>query len=57
MPKLCISLLFLVFFGFSAVAQVQSMLVVSDGISIRNDYGYELIGRLRDRILLFPGQV
>jgi hypothetical protein len=26
---------------------------VSDPISIRNDYGYELIGRLRDRILLF----
>lgn len=30
----------------------QSMFV-SEGISIRNDYGYELIGRLRDRILLF----
>lgn len=30
----------------------QSMLV-SEGISIRNDYGYEIIGRLRDRILLF----
>lgn len=30
----------------------QSM-VVSDGISIRNDYGYEIIGRLRDRVLLF----
>ena len=28
-------------------------MLVSDGISIRNDYGYELIGRLRDRILLF----
>jgi len=26
---------------------------VSEGLSIRNDYGYELIGRLRDRILLF----
>src|SRR5690606_12719008 len=32
--------------------QAQSMFV-SEGISIRNDYGYELIGRLRDRILLF----
>ena len=28
-------------------------MVVSDGLTIRNDYGYELIGRLRDRILLF----
>lgn len=28
-------------------------MMVSEGISIRNDYGYELIGRLRDRILLF----
>ncbi|MDX2135412.1 MAG: hypothetical protein SFV52_11510 [Saprospiraceae bacterium] len=26
---------------------------MSDPISIRNDYGYDLIGRLRDRILLF----
>lgn len=30
----------------------QSMLI-SDAISIRNDYGYELVGRLRDRILVF----
>lgn len=28
-------------------------MVVSEGLSIRSDYGYELIGRLRDRILLF----
>ena len=28
-------------------------MLVSEGISIRNDYGYELIGRLRDRILVF----
>jgi hypothetical protein len=27
--------------------------IISDPLSIRNDYGYELIGRLRDRILLF----
>lgn len=27
--------------------------LISDPLSIRNDYGYELIGRLRDRILLF----
>jgi len=33
-------------------ADAQSMLV-SDPILIRNDYGYELIGRLRDRVLLF----
>jgi hypothetical protein len=33
-------------------AAAQGMMV-SDAISIRNDYGYELIGRLRDRILLF----
>lgn len=26
---------------------------ISEGLSIRNDYGYEIIGRLRDRILLF----
>jgi hypothetical protein len=30
----------------------QSMLV-SDPLSIRNDYGYEIVGRLRDRVLLF----
>lgn len=28
-------------------------MVVSEGLSLRNDNGYELIGRLRDRILLF----
>lgn len=36
---------------FSANAQ-QNMLV-SEPLAIRNDYGYEIIGRLRDRILLF----
>ena len=34
------------------VVSAQTMFV-SEGIPIRNDYGYELIGRLRDRILLF----
>lgn len=34
------------------VATTQSV-HISESISIRNDYGYELIGRLRDRILLF----
>ncbi len=28
-------------------------MLISDAISIRNDYGYEIIGRLRDRVLLF----
>ena len=36
--------------SFSLLAQTAS---ISEGISIRNDFGYELIGRLRDRILLF----
>lgn len=31
----------------------QSKTMVSDPIALRNDYGYELIGRLKDRILLF----
>lgn len=30
--------------------------MTSEGLSIRNDYGYEIIGRLRDRILLFRDQ-
>jgi len=42
----------LVFCLSSFIAVAQNM-VVSEGLSIRNDYGYELIGRLRDRILLF----
>lgn len=33
--------------------QAQAAMLVSEGMSIRNDYGYEIIGRLRDRILLF----
>ncbi len=37
---------------FPIAVSAQSMFV-SEGIPIRNDYGYELIGRLRDRILLF----
>lgn len=38
------------FAPFNATAQNMR---VSDGLTIRNDYGYEIIGRLRDRILLF----
>lgn len=33
-------------------SQAQSVLV-SDPIQIRNDYGYEIIGRLKDRVLVF----
>ncbi len=33
-------------------AESQSM-YISEALSIRNDFGYELIGRMRDRILLF----
>jgi hypothetical protein len=35
-----------------APVSAQNVLV-SEPITIRNDYGYELIGRMRDRILLF----
>ncbi|MCB0576908.1 MAG: hypothetical protein KDC61_20280, partial [Saprospiraceae bacterium] len=45
-------LLALFFASHAAEFSAQSMLV-SDAISIRNDYGYEIVGRLRDRILLF----
>jgi hypothetical protein len=45
-PALCLCSM------FQSALSAQTMLV-SDAISIRNDYGYELIGRLRDRILVF----
>ncbi len=38
---------------FSIQVLPGQTVLVSDPISIRNDYGYDLIGRLRDRILLF----
>ncbi len=39
---------------FLPTPQLSSQnVLVSEGLSIRNDYGYEIIGRLRDRILLF----
>ncbi len=41
------------FFSLSPAAVAQQSLVVSEPLVIRNDYGYELIGRVRDRILLF----
>lgn len=44
--------LFALFCFLGGALHAQNVLV-SDPVSIRNDYGYELIGRLRDRILLF----
>lgn len=52
MRKTYAPFLLLIFYCLPLATEAQSMLV-SDGISIRNDYGYDLIGRLRDRILLF----
>lgn len=34
-------------------AQAQGNVLISEPIALRNDYGYDLIGRLKDRILLF----
>jgi hypothetical protein len=42
--------LFWVFFFEKMPAQT---VVVSEGLSLRNDYGYEIVGRYRDRILLY----
>ncbi len=47
-----IGCLILVVSGYCSVLNAQSM-AISEGLSIKNDYGYDLIGRLRDRILLF----
>lgn len=46
------------FFLFAVLSTLVSdicgqQVLVSDPYSIRNDFGYELIGRLRDRILVF----
>lgn len=47
-------LLSIFFFFFGLLQPIKSQqVVVSEPIFIRSDYGYELIGRLRDRILLF----
>ncbi|MBL7828273.1 MAG: hypothetical protein JNJ57_16700 [Saprospiraceae bacterium] len=43
----------LILLSFLQVALNGQTALISDPLSIRNDYGYELIGRLRDRILLF----
>lgn len=51
-----IRILFLVFLwsisGSFHVSYAQKA-IISEGISIRNDHGYEIIGRMRDRFLLF----
>ena len=45
--------LFLFLLSGLATAYTQGNMLVSEPIALRNDYGYELIGRLKDRILLF----
>lgn len=45
-------LLFLNFLLCAAAIQAQKI-TISDPLSIRNDFGYEIIGRFKDRILLF----
>ena len=45
--------IFTALFLLTALFMQAQNAMVSDPLSIRNDYGYELIGRLRDRILLF----
>ena len=44
--------LFCLFFN-EIIAQTS---LVSEPLSVRNDYGYEIIGRLKDRFLLFRDQ-
>lgn len=46
-----LNLLFLLLLAVPAMS--QNSFRVSEPIALRNDFGYELIGRLRDRILLF----
>ncbi|MCA0235081.1 MAG: hypothetical protein LCH81_01715 [Bacteroidetes bacterium] len=53
MKKLVLFFLFLVCSAWQPESLLAQTMLVSDAISIRNDYGYELIGRLRDRILVF----
>jgi hypothetical protein len=45
------TILFLFFVCVPILKAQQS--IISDPVSIRNDYGYEIIGRLRDKVLLF----
>ncbi len=53
MRKLFLFLCFFTFWGLATVRISAQTMLVSEAISIRNDFGYELIGRLRDRILVF----
>jgi hypothetical protein len=46
-------LLFQCLFATGAATCLAQGMYVSEPITIRNDFGYELIGRLHDRILLF----
>lgn len=46
-------LLPLAFFCLASYAVCGQSAIVSDPIFIRSDYGYEIIGRLRDRVLIF----
>jgi hypothetical protein len=46
-------LLTFIFFCQAFNALYSQAAIVSDPIFIRSDYGYELIGRLRDRVLVF----
>ena len=48
----CIRVLLIPVFTILAFAASAQNIKVSEPLVIRNDYGYELIGRLRDRILL-----
>jgi hypothetical protein len=51
MRILCTLFGLLLFLCARPLAAQESL--ISDPVSIRNDYGYEIIGRLRDKILLF----
>ena len=54
--KTGVSRLFFLLFCLPCVApavHAQGNVIISEPIALRNDYGYELIGRLKDRILLF----
>jgi hypothetical protein len=45
-------LLFPALFLFAGISSAQNV-TISDPLTIRNDLGYEIVGRFRDRILLF----
>lgn len=53
MKKLLLTALFFSLCGMLPSGMYAQTMLISEALSIRNDYGYELIGRLRDRILLF----